>query len=200
MNDFLHNLRSGKFKRSDRNTRHQNDSHHKSSQWRGDAEVRKGPQRSSYAPGQISTIISDSVSQIKTILEDIAASQKRLAEAYASIAVADERRADAMEQIAELLNRRFGGGFESRGEDRTAVGSESEPDSLAMQDELSVAIGDPDRERLLNDILDMRDAGMSYDKIAQYLESNGVPTFSGKGQWRGHTINKLCKEVSESGS
>ncbi|MFH1992869.1 MAG: hypothetical protein ABIK98_10800 [Pseudomonadota bacterium] len=199
MSDFLHSLRSGKFKRNDRNNRHQNDSHHKSSQWRGDAEARKGPQHPAYAPGQLSTIISDGVSEIKTILEDIAASQRRLAEAYASIAVADERRADAMEHIVEFLRQRFGGGFEPGRDDRAGSGSELEPDPLAMQDEFSITTGDPDRERLRNDMLDMRNAGMSYDKIAQQLESDGVPTFSGKGQWRGHTISKLCKEFSESG-
>jgi hypothetical protein len=35
---------------------------------------------------------------------------------------------------------------------------------------------------------------MSYAKIAQQLESEGVPTLSGKGAWRGPAVQRLLQQ------
>ena len=42
--------------------------------------------------------------------------------------------------------------------------------------------------------LSLRDKGMTFKEIAQYLDDEKVPTFSGKGGWHAPTIHKLCKE------
>lgn len=193
MDDFLHNLRSGKFKQNERSGRSYKDPQHRRSQWRGDADGRKSPHHSS----------SDIVLEINKALKDIAASHRRFADAYESKVKADERRAAAMESIAEFLKQRFAGDLESieedREEDRAGSESESEPDSPAIQAEQTVKTTDFDRKNLPNYVLELRKDGMSFEKIAQYLESNGVPTFSGRGTWRGPAISKLCKEMEATG-
>jgi len=40
----------------------------------------------------------------------------------------------------------------------------------------------------------MRDKGASFDKIAKYLDTKGVPTFSGRGKWRKQTVHKLHQQ------
>ncbi len=100
MNDFLHNLRSGKFKRNDRSNRSYRDPQHRGSQWRGDADGRKSPHHAS----------NDVVLEINKALKDIAASHRRFADAYESKVRADERGAAAMESIAEFLKQRFASG------------------------------------------------------------------------------------------
>ena len=189
MNDFLHNLRSGKFKRNDRSNRPYKDSQHRGSQWRGDANGRKSQHHSS----------SDVVLEVNKALKDIAASHRRFADAYESKVKADERKAAAMESIAKVLMQRFGSDLESieedREEDRSASESKSEPDSPAIHAEQTVKTTDFDRETLLANMSDLRKEGMSFEKIAQHLESRGVPTLSGKGTWRGPAISKLCKEL-----
>jgi hypothetical protein len=191
MNDFLHNLRSGKFKRNDRSNRSYKDPQQRGSQWRGDANGRKSPH---HASGDV---------EINKALKDIAASHRRFADAYESKVRADERGAAAMESIAEVLMRRFGSDLESieedREEDRFASESESEPDSPAIHAEQTEKTTDFDREKLLTNISDLRKEGMSFEKIAQQLESRGVPTLSGKGTWRGPAISKLCKETQATG-
>ncbi|MBC8433856.1 MAG: hypothetical protein H8D96_18245 [Desulfobacterales bacterium] len=189
MNDFLHNLRSGKFKRNDRSNRPYKDSQQRGSQWRGDANGKKSPHQSS----------NDVVLEVNKALKDIAASHRRFADAYESKVRADERRAAAMESIAKVLMQRFGSDLESmeedQEEDRSASESESEANSPAIHAEQTVKTTDFDREKLLTNISDLRKEGMSFEKIAQHLDSRGVPTLSGKGTWRGPAISRLCKEL-----
>jgi hypothetical protein len=187
MNDFLHNLRSGKFKRNDRSNRSYKDPQHRGSQWRGDTNGRKSPH---HASGDV---------EINKALKDIAASHRRFADAYESKVRADERGAAAMESIAEVLMQRFGSDLESIEEDRVDSESKSEPDTPAIHAEQTVKATDFDREKLLTNISDLRKEGMSFEKIAQHLESRGVPTLSGKGTWRGPGISKLCKELQATG-
>jgi len=193
MNDFLHNLRSGKFKRNDRGGRSYKDPQHRGSQWRGDANGRKSTHHAS----------SDVVLEINKALKDIAASHRRFADAYESKVKADERGAAAMESIAEFLKQRFASGLESleedRVEDRFASESKPEPDSPAIHAEQTVKTTDFDREKLLTNILELRKEGMSFEKIAQHLESREIPTLAGKGTRRGPVISKLCKEMQATG-
>jgi len=195
MSDFLHDLRSGKFKRGDRNNWSQNDKQYRGSHRRSDTDGRRSHPHSSHKPDQISTAINEAVSEIKNILKDLAASHKRFADAYEFKAKSDERRAEAMESIADFLKQRFADGIGSAREDRGGLAPESAPNTLAMAAEQTTNVADPDYDQVRNDILDMRKKGLSYEKIAQHLESNGAPTFSGRGKWRAQMISKLCKEI-----
>ena len=52
-----------------------------------------------------------------------------------------------------------------------------------------------DREKVIRLIREMRKKGTSFEKIAQTLDSEGVPTLSGKGKWHGPTIRKLYQKA-----
>ena len=54
-----------------------------------------------------------------------------------------------------------------------------------------------DREAVIATIRTLRENGLSFSAIAARLEENGIPTFSGKGQWRGQTVHKLFKQRAE---
>jgi len=41
--------------------------------------------------------------------------------------------------------------------------------------------------------MELRDQGKTYKEIAQHLDDEKIPTFSGKGGWHAPTIHKLCK-------
>jgi len=50
------------------------------------------------------------------------------------------------------------------------------------------------RSNAMKVIKAQRKKGLSFEKIARYLESRKIPTFSGKGKWRGQTVHKLYKK------
>jgi hypothetical protein len=49
------------------------------------------------------------------------------------------------------------------------------------------------REEIRKIALALRDQGKTYKEIAQHLDDENIPTFSGKGGWHAPTIHKLCK-------
>ncbi|MDM8538575.1 recombinase family protein, partial [Desulfobacterales bacterium HSG17] len=51
-----------------------------------------------------------------------------------------------------------------------------------------------DREGLVKIIMDMKKEGASFETIAQYLESQKIPTLSGKGKWRKQSVHKLYQQ------
>ena len=195
MSDFLHNLRSGKFKRTERNNRSYGDSNYRGSHKRNDNDRRKGMPHPSAVSEQLADSVKDAFGEIKTVLEKIAANQKRLADAYESVIDAHERKADAMERIAGILQQYLAGSFETDADRQTGLESESRTDTFADNSLPPLSFENLDREQIHQQILSLREKGVSYDKIAQHLESNGVPTLSGKGKWRGQTVSKLCKQI-----
>ncbi|MBI9082419.1 MAG: hypothetical protein JEZ11_02400 [Desulfobacterales bacterium] len=68
----------------------------------------------------------------------------------------------------------------------TRAESDPEPAVEASPDRLEVA---------LTLIRGMRDQGITYEKIARQLETQGVPTVSGRGKWRGQAVSKLLAEA-----
>lgn len=58
---------------------------------------------------------------------------------------------------------------------------------------VSKKASDAAREKAMKIIKAQRKKGLSFEKIARHLESQKIPTFSGKGSWRGQTIHKLLK-------
>ncbi|KJS33486.1 MAG: hypothetical protein VR64_01515 [Desulfatitalea sp. BRH_c12] len=100
MDDFLHNLRSGKLKQGDRSNRPYNDQQYKGGGPRGRNMVdrRKGHFDNTKES-------SDRLNAIKEILETLVDSQKKMAETYEARTRAEERKALAMEVIAKNLYR-----------------------------------------------------------------------------------------------
>ena len=53
-----------------------------------------------------------------------------------------------------------------------------------------------DRDSVMTLIKSMRERDLSYANIAYELENMGIPTFSGKGKWRGQTVHRLFQQTN----
>lgn len=180
MSDFLHSLRSGKFKRTD--NRSYNDPQYRGSNRRSENDRRQGAQRQLAAAEQITASVKDAVAEIKGVLEDIATNQNRLA--------------DAVESIAMILKQHLQSDLESMADHQSTSEAGSEPPILSESSQQVENKNNLNHEQLLEQILGLREKGFSYEKIAQQLDSEGVPTISGKGKWRGQTVSRLCKQMN----
>jgi hypothetical protein len=212
MDDFLHNLRSGKLKQSDRSNRSYNDSQYKGGQRRNVMERRKK---------EIDAF--ERLNAVKDALEAISETQKRMAEAYEARTRAEERKAHAMEVLAKNIYRMINP--EARDIDKlftlqslntinaptvveeeptaeaTELEAESEPQSQSFENEeenlsaVSQRLEENDRQKLFTLIDRMRIAGDNWEKIARHIASEGYPTASGKGSWRGVMVKNLYEKI-----
>ena len=238
MDDFLHNLRSGKLKQPERNHRQYGDQQYKGGPRRNtnvmDRRKRESDNRES----------SERLNIIKELLDNVAKSQKRLAEAYEARIVVEERKAQALEILAKSLCRMFNpqatdgtGMFNSvaapitlkpESDENSAVKPseefletlqpfEAEP-VFAPADQGEVAsaavsaamtapdpvsapatnekLSDIDRQTIVAQIREMRNAGESWEHIARHIADQGYPTISGKGSWRGIMVKNLYEKSS----
>jgi hypothetical protein len=212
MDDFLHNLRTGKNKPPfDRNRKQFDNNGYKNPDRQGLNENRRKDafQRSPQV---------DHIPAIKKLLGDITDGLRRQVEI-------DDRRATAEERIASALERIASGFFEKNPTSPVAVakkevdlGKNINPDSWTFPEavtppqvlqpatpEAVSGAGNADgaadavnpgtdREYVLEMIGAMRKEQLSYEKIARALEAKGIPTFSGKGAWHSQTVSKLCHQ------
>jgi hypothetical protein len=208
MNDFLHSLRSNKDKRFDRNRRNYDSPGYRPNDRMNTADKRRKPSYRSQQneQAQAYAAINKLLPTIKTLLETLNDDRKKLIEA-------EERKAAAMEAIAVFLKQLSGvtgdalpvlESIESFCENDTCEPIQQEQSLVAedagTQDEdvkASVAeTGDTkalQRDKLTGMILELREQGFSYEKIARHLEENQIPTISGRGKWRGQAVSKLIQ-------
>ncbi len=137
---------------------------------------------------------SDQLPAIKKLIEDFLTDYKHGLELEERIAKAEERKADAIEKIADMLvtkarpNMPFPA--EELPEEKPAEELPAEKLAEKLPEDKPVEYN---REKINKLISDMRRDGLSYEKIALNLEESGVPTLSGRGKWRGQTVYRLCK-------
>ena len=192
MDDFLHNLRSGKLKQSDRGRR--------------DYPDYKGPQRRTGSDRRrtdyYAKVTNENFALIKEVLDTLAGNQKRIADATAAGIKAEARIADALEAITVLLQRHWG--YEDVLPSRAQTGDDDMQPNVAKNDRVaseaitegSTADSSEDGEEqktpeLLDIIETMRTEGSSWEKIARYFDEQNFPTVSGKGKWRGPAVKKF---------
>lgn len=229
MDDFLHNLRSGKLKQGDRTNRSYNDQQFKGGP-RRNIDRRKGhyDNKESF----------ERLNAIKEVLETIAESQKRMTEAYQDRTRAEERKARAMEVLAKNLYRMVNPGATDADDLFAAVPSEilraettsqsasapapetfsqdqgpsedvdtygDEPEdaseeaaqgSAKIDTESSGRLTEVDRQTLFRVIDQMRGEGEGWERIARHIASQGYPTASGKGSWRGVMVKSLYEKMA----
>lgn len=178
MNDFLHNLRSGKMKRSEKYRRSYGN--HKNAGY----ERRKTKDYKNELHGKAKD--TEVLNEIKQIITGIAESQKRIADAQERKAKSEEHKTEIMDSLFESLKHLVSA--ESRVTDDKSVNS-----NLKLAPE--VTFPKTDKKKTLELIHNMRKDGMSYEKIANFLDTKKIPTFSGRGKWRGQTIHRLCNKV-----
>ena len=209
MDDFLHNLRTGKNKPFDRNRKQFDNNGYKNPD-------RQGPNDNRRKDAFQRTPPVDHFPAIKKLLGDITDGQRRQAEI-------DERRATAEERIASAMEKIASGFFEKNSavpaagiEKKIDRDSRTVPEAAnpmrapqpAMPDAVSGAAktappaeainSGVDRKSVLDMIGAMRKEQLSYEKIARTLEAKGIPTFSGKGAWHSQTVSKLCHQFHPS--
>ncbi len=199
MDDFLHNLRSGKLKQHDRSSRPYNDPQYKGGHRRGAVDRRKK---------DLETF--ERLNAVKEVLESISETQKRMAEAYEARIKAEDRKARAMEVLAMNIYRMINP--EAKDADMLFATAEAPvaiapaeksdepvaaPESPAVEQTPS-KLSDEDRHVLCKLIGKLRDDGYNWEKIAREIASQGYPTISGKGTWRGVMAKNLYeKQLSQ---
>ena len=191
MDDFLHNLRTGKNKTYDRNRKPYDNNVYKNPdrQNAGDNRRRETFQRTSSA---------EHLTAIKKLLEDLTDTQKRLIEIEEKRATSEERIATALEIIST--------GIFTRKPENSAPHPEAEFSALSDENENTVSDNSAntgvetqrslEKEQLVELISAMRKEQMSFEKIARNLEQQGISTLSGKGVWRSQTVAKLCQQFN----
>jgi hypothetical protein len=205
MDDFLHNLRSGKLKQSDRSNRSYGDPQYKSGQRRNAMDRRKK---------ELDAF--ERLSAVKEALESISSTQKRMVEAYEARTRAEERKARAMEVLAKniyrMLNPEAQDADELFASDSVAMIAppanelatanveeiEAEDEEEAGDDSDNPQphkLTEAERQRLFVVIDRMRIAGDNWEKIARHIASQGYPTISGKGSWRGVMAKTLYEKM-----
>lgn len=186
MDDFLHNLRSGKLKQSDRGRRDHGD--YKGPQRRAGNERRR--------PDYYTKVTNENFALIKSSMDLLAENQKLIADAVTDQGKTGARIADALEAIATMLGHQLG--------DAEALPQAIEPDSAQPDEDapdMDALAGNPtdmeteepdndDEPRLVDLISTMRSEGTSWEKIARHMEDQNIPTVSGKGKWRGQAVKK----------
>jgi hypothetical protein len=191
MDDFLHNLR----KNAERNNYDKRNKPYGNPQYRG-PERRGGrdQQRRPYQKrNEFQEVMAEIAPEIKSVLISMEEGQKRMQDAIERTADAQERQAEVLESIAEMMRRVFDGSIESattsdpqgRGEKESSEASFFHPTASVVE-----------RDAVIDLILGLRQDGMTYKEIAQHLEDENIPTFSGKGAWHAQTVHKVCKQES----
>ncbi len=195
MDDFLHNLRKNTERNYDRRNKQYN-SPHNNPQYRG--PERRGPRDNQRRPYQkrneLQEMMTEMTPAIKALLVNIEAGQQKLIEATQRQVDAQERQADSLETIAIVLQRLT--------ETSSNTDSLSGPLTYAPETPPLQATNDGeqlaspiivDRDQVVQVVVRLRDDGMTYKEIAQRLENDHIPTFSGKGAWHAQTVHKVCK-------
>jgi hypothetical protein len=204
MDDFLHNLRSGNLKSPDRNRRQYNDTQYKGPQRRNMPDRRK---REQDIPAQ-----TESLQAIKEILKSMLDNQKSMTEAIEIRNRTEIQKASAIEKIALMLEALMPQANEMaapqtelqttpQAELQTTPQAELQPappeaqDPPLIQPEPESLASEPANKDAATIICRMRNEGLSYAKIAEHLEAEGIPTVSGKGKWRGQSVQRIYQKA-----
>lgn len=198
MDDFLHNLRSGKLKQADRGNRSYNDSQYKGSQRRNAMDRRKR---------EMETF--ERLNAVKEVLDNIAETQQRMAVAYETRTKAEVRKARALEVLAQNIYRMANPDAEDieslfppepasellpSPQKKVADDVSTQPEQK-KDDQKPAKLSNSDREILFGLILQMRNEGQSWEKIARHIADQGYPTSTGRGIWRGITAKNLYEKM-----
>lgn len=189
MDDFLYNLRTGNMKNTDRNRRNYDNQRYKNSDRSHQANRRKPPQHYQQTNELLSTI--------KRTLHSLLENQKYLTEVCERSARSDERQADALEAIAAQLEvLASGNGLEKIDSRPEPTGKAPVLDNTAESPEASADFSEKDHRHYVVEIItDLLNNGATYGQIAEHLQSNGVATLTGRGNWRPQTVSRLYQQT-----
>ncbi len=198
MNDFLHKLRKGQdYKRTGNDVRYINKSRYYDGNKNGSNDYR-GKKNHAGSVRNKSHLTEEIFADIKESIQNIKESQKRLAEAEERRAIADERMADALELLVGTVGPLFGIQSDISEEHKQypePVHSNNDDCKASKMKNLVKTASGNDRDRVMDIITVMRSADKTYKEIAECLEKENLPTFSGRGNWHAQTVHRLCRQV-----
>jgi uncharacterized protein YdiU (UPF0061 family) len=196
MNDFLKKMRNPNDRNYDRQRRQYINPQFMNNQ-KQSKENRKPPHRRNKEADQTTKLINEILPIIRSNIEDIADTQRQLAEQAERRTKAEERKADAMERIAVFIENQMSGDFfqplksNEKTEPKPSVETSTKP---AVKEKKAAAIPvseNSERQKVIRTIKKMRDQGSTYSQIARHLEDKNIATFSGKGKWHPQTVQKI---------
>ena len=206
MDDFLHNLRSGKLKQTDRSNRSYGDPQYKNKRNMMDRRKRDHEAKES----------SEKLGAIKELLESVSETQLRMAELYEVRIKAEERKAKALEVLAKNIYRMANpdaqdaddlfstadsnpsiGHSDTAQEEGNIGGISESSDDVAMVENINHSkLNAGNRKKLFKLIHKMCEDSVSWEKIARQIASQGFPTVSGRGSWRGVMVKNLYEKMN----
>lgn len=185
MNDFLQQLRSNSEKRFNKKRRQYDNNQNLVYDRRNNQETRRSIQRNIANPEHISAISLDMITTIRDLLE-------KFTEGHERLIAAEEKKTTILEGIGEALKTLAKDGFTQQQGKGGALYPDYEAAKLAKR---QVKIdSDPNRKRVMQIISEMREINATYQEIAQKLEEEKLPTFSGRGKWHAQTVHRLCQD------
>lgn len=167
MNDFLHNLRNQSHKRYERNRNKPFDGQYRQGDRHGSRDRKPQPRKGGEA---------DHLVGIKRLMEQLLDQHRRLADSSELTALAAERQATALERIAAAMDR-----------DRADAFPVADVDGADPE----AGAADEHGPKAAEIIRTRRAQGASFEQIARQLNAEGIPTVSGRGQWRAQSVSRL---------
>lgn len=180
MDDFLHNLRTGKNKSTDRGRRNFDNPAYKGGDRQGGRERPKGP---AVSPG----ISPEQLSALTVTLKDIAESYSRVAETSEEMTRTTLRQTELMEQLLEAVRERQHIPPVTAIPIQITAPPPPPPDTSRLRESSKSSR----REELREQIEVLHAEGLSFKKIAARLQAEGILTLSGKGQWHGRSVSRI---------
>lgn len=183
MNDFLQQLRANSEKRYNKKRRQYDNNNQSLVYDRRSNDTRRGAQRNSGNTDTMATVTLETMTAIRDLLEGFVESQERMI-------VAEERKAGALESVADALNRMAeddGFSFSKR------LIQLHDPEAAKLAKRQARIEADPNRKRVMEVITEMRGKNATYQEIAEQLDRENLPTFSGRGKWHAQTVHRLCQ-------
>ena len=150
----------------------------------GGNQRRNGYHRKKGGQPHSNEVLNEMLTTVKDQLQKISDNQKRMADLQERSAVAEERKADALEQLVRHFSL------------KSAPFSEDTVESVTETDTPEIAAPAAEAgESLLDTITNMRDKGITFGKIADHLNEEGIPTTTGADLWNRLTVSKFYKEA-----
>lgn len=153
---------------------------------------RSGYHRKKGGPDINTEALNEMFSNIKDQLRQIVDNQNRMADFQERAVAAEERNADAMERVARCLEKLMGASagvsIDDRPESNAVPVSEEKPSEMN-----NTAI---EGEAVTKTIIEMRENGATYDKIAAHLNTEGIPSPAGADLWNRRSVSLVYKEAA----
>jgi len=180
MNDFLQSLRNGTLKRQDRNRKNYDKPQYRNGERGGNRDKRSGHMNKPLSSGDMG--------EIKKMLQGLS-DNAELAR------IAQERSAEALERIARSLQAMTPAGQQYPETAQPVapvpeIETASSTETPVAEDNANTPSSDDSRAGTTAVIQNMKDNGSSFEAIARHLNDQGVPTFSGKGEWRAQNVSR----------